>query len=79
LISQLSHNVTLNSSCNLTFKAAPGSVSYKIGTAKFKKAFFIFSVFSCFKIFTSSIVYKPAIAAVVVAKAGTILPAFNFT
>jgi len=63
----------------LVFAAAPGSVSYNIGTAKFKKAFFMFSVFSFFKTLTNSIVYKPAIAAVVVAKAGTILPAFNFT
>jgi len=29
--------------------------------------------------FTNSIVYSPAIAAVVVAKAGMIRPAFNFT
>jgi hypothetical protein len=39
----------------------------------------MFSFFSFFNIFTSSMVYKPAIAAVVVAKAGTILPAFNLT
>jgi len=57
--------------------AVPGSVNYKIEKARFKNAFFIFSIFSPFKTFINSIVYNPAIAAVVVAKAGTIFPAFN--
>ena len=39
----------------------------------------MFSIFSFFKTLTNSIVYNPAIAAVVVANAGTILPAFNLT
>ena len=57
----------------------PGSDSYRYGTAKFKKAFFILSSSHPLITLTSSIVYNPAIAAVVVAKAGMILPAFSLT
>lgn len=63
----------------LYFGGAAGSVSYRDGTAKFKKAFFILEISTFFIIFTSSMVYNPATAAVVVAKAGTIFPALIFT
>jgi len=59
------------------FGTGPGSESCITGTAKFKKQFFILTNFSYFKILTNSIVCNAAIAAVVVANAGTILPAFN--
>ncbi len=63
----------------LNLGGGPGSVNYIKGIAKFKKAFLIVSNLHLLITLTNSIVYKAAIQAVVVAKAGTILPAFNFT
>ena len=77
--SHLSQMFTSKPSLNLNLGAGPGSVSYKKGTAKFKKAFFIWSSSHPFTTLINSIVYKPAIAAVVVARAGMIRPAFNLT
>ena len=59
--------------------AGPGSISYNKGTAKFKNAFFIVSNLHSLITLTNSKVYKAAMQAVVVANAGIILPAFNFT
>jgi hypothetical protein len=63
----------------VNFGGGPGSVNYNEGIAKFKKAFLIVSNLHLLITLTNSIVCKAAMQAVVVAKAGTILPAFNFT
>lgn len=85
LTSHLSHNVTSIfcipsfPSTNTTLLTSPGSLAYIIGTAKFKKIF-LCSVFLQFLIsLTNSKVYRPAMEAVVVANAGTILPALSLT
>ena len=58
-----------------------GSDMYIAGIAMFKKVFLNLSRASdsCLSNFRSSIVYRPATAAVVVASAGTILPALSLT
>jgi len=59
----------------------PGSLMYITGIAKFKKVFLNLSraSYSCLSSLSNSMVYRPATAAVVVARAGTILPALSFT
>jgi len=66
-------------SVNFVLGAGPGSHNCKTGTAKLKNAFFISSTLHPLINFINSIVYKAEIDAVVVAKAGIILPAFNLT
>ena len=56
LTSHTSHKFTVNFSCNLILGAIPGSPNYIIGTAKFKNAFFIFSIFSFLSNLINSIV-----------------------
>ena len=63
----------------LIYGGGPGSVNYSKGTARFKNPFFISVISHFFITLTSSIVYRAAIEAVVVAKAGIILPALSFT
>jgi hypothetical protein len=57
----------------------PGSLRRIIGIANDKKAFLRSSTLESANTLHSSIVYNPAIHAVVVASAGIILPAFNLT
>ena len=79
LISHLSQSPTSSPSRSFTLATAPGSGHYMDGTAKFKKQFLNSSSLHPFRILTNSSACRPAIEAVVVASAGTILPAFNFT
>ena len=74
-----SHFVTDRSSVSLVFPGGPGSDKDTIGIAKLIYAFWNYSKSTPLIILHTSKAYKPAIAAVVVAKAGIILPAFNLT
>jgi hypothetical protein len=56
-----------------------GSLCIIEGTAMLRKALQILSILTPLSTFIISIVYKPAMAAVVVASAGTILPALILT
>lgn len=80
-MSQRCHVSTMRPGLISLFTGGPGSLMYIAGIAKFKKVFLNLSraSVSCLSNLSSSIVYKPATAAVVVARAGTILPALSLT
>ena len=63
----------------MSFLTFPGSPANILGTAKLRKMFLKSVFLRPFMTFTSSRAYKPAIDAVVVASAGTILPALSLT
>jgi hypothetical protein len=71
--------LTLISGVRVNYYGGPGSDWLTRGMARLTKLFLTNSNFLPNTLFTSSIVYSPAITAVVVARAGTILPAFSFT
>ena len=79
LTSQRSQRETSMPSTSFSLMASPGSAACIQGTARFKKIFLWSVTLHPLSILTSSKVCSPEIEAVVVANAGTILPALSLT